>query len=144
MRSFPIQMYFVYLIAHVHYQMMQLPEPAATSRVIIKPGKNQPEYFYFLCFHGRKIILPYFIIWDANPFLPAPSGEKTSSQTAGICAPGARKVGVVFLNEPSRIKLGGLWPEDIARLQREEGNEVINYGLEDDGCHYWAICRRRL
>ncbi|MFO7619167.1 MAG: hypothetical protein R6W91_05875 [Thermoplasmata archaeon] len=78
-----------------------------------------------------------------NPFLPASGGEKTSSQVADICAPGVRKSGVVYLNEPSRIKLGGLWPEDIARLQREEGNEVVDYGIEDDGYHYWAICRGR-
>lgn len=35
--------------------------------------------------------------------------------------------------------LGGLWWEDIQRLQRE--GRLIDYGVERDGYHYWAEVR---
>ncbi len=47
-----------------------------------------------------------------------------SSQIEDICAPGAREIGVVFVNEPSRMVLGGLWLEDIARMRIKPEPEV--------------------
>ena len=67
-----------------------------------------------------------------------------SSQIADTCAPGAEEVGVLFPNEPGRIRLGGLWPEDLARMRdQDDGYEFVDYGLEDDGYHYWAEFTRR-
>ncbi len=67
-----------------------------------------------------------------------------SSQIEDTCAPGVEEVGAVIVNESSRFRLGGLWPDDIAVMgNQNNGYELVNYGLEDDGNHYWAEFARR-
>jgi len=65
-----------------------------------------------------------------------------SSQAIDICAPGVRESGVEIMDEPSRIRLGGLWAEDFARI-RNDDYKIVDYGIEEDGFHYWAELVRR-
>lgn len=67
-----------------------------------------------------------------------------SSQVKDICAPDVRDSGVVYVDEPGRVRLGGLWLEDIARMRvLDDGYELVDYGPEDDGHHYWAEFLKR-
>jgi hypothetical protein len=67
-----------------------------------------------------------------------------SSQAMDICAPGVEEAGAVIMEEESRIKLGGLWPEDFARIRyQNDGYKIVDYGIEEDGFHYWAELVRR-
>ncbi len=66
-----------------------------------------------------------------------------SSQIGDTCASSVKEAEAVILNESSRVRLGGLWPEDIAALRSQDnGYELVDYGLEDDGYHYWAVFTR--
>jgi hypothetical protein len=61
-----------------------------------------------------------------------------------ICAPGVKETGVEIIDEESRIRLGGLWPEDFARIRyQNDGYKIVAHGIEEDGLHYWAELVRR-
>jgi hypothetical protein len=67
-----------------------------------------------------------------------------SSQAMDICAPGVKDAGVEIMDEESRIRLGGLWPEDFARIRHQnDGYKIVAHGIEEDGLHYWAELVRR-